>query len=199
MSKYSKLLSSVSAMITLFICGCTSEEIAQTNKPTIVTTGNPELISDERKSNVESNYDALNNIDNVDNHFQIIDIESFNGKIANNESFVVFFGSTESKICQIAVEYINQAGIKTDSVIFSVDTSQGTSEEALNIVYESLSNYLVEKDYEKYLQIPSLFLIKDGTVIKEHIGLIDDSEGDLTESQQKDLVDSYIEMMETIK
>ena len=90
MSKYSKLLSSVSAMITLSICGCTSEEIAQTKKPTIVTTGNPELISDERKSNVESNYDALNNIDNVDNHFQIIDIESFNGKL-QIMSLLLFF------------------------------------------------------------------------------------------------------------
>lgn len=180
----------------------------------------------------ESDGEFYNNVSiPLDNPFKYVDIKEATD-IIKNKSGILYIGANWCPWCRNAVEVlIDSAKEKNLNTIYYLDLTEyrnvfeiqngklvktTTEKEGYYDLLEALDSILGEKTYtlkdkdgkiydtkEKRIYMPTVIAIKEGNILKHHVGTVDLEEtqskySKLTETQTKKLKTIYEEMIDSI-
>lgn len=125
------------------------------------------------------------------------------------ESFAVYFGFAECPWCNEAVPVLNEAAKEAGMTVGYVDTRKdaswksNTDIDGYDLFKEIAKDYLKEDENgEPHLYAPTVIFFKDGKIVKYHEALIEGytpSEGRMSEEQQKELLEIYLDGFSLMK
>ncbi len=146
-----------------------------------------------------SDYEGFENIDGI---FLEIDFSELTEKIENEETFFVYLGFSTCPWCIDLLPILNEVGISTNTFIYYVDVRPDDEDlrvdtnEDYVFLQNIVSEYLSEDDNKIY--VPAVLKIENGIAVDYHIGTLtehDATERDLTETEQEELLEYFMEFL----
>lgn len=167
-------------LLLFVISGCQKEKLIEYVKPT-------GTISDM------SGYEGL-----VSEQFYDITVEEILKKIANKETFIVYFGYENCPWCNCVVPVLNEVSIENEMPIYYMDFNNSINNENIEGMKQisEICGYDQTglKEGEFAFLFPTVLYIRQGEVYKVHVGTVSGHNGfedPLTEKQIERLKYQY--------
>lgn len=143
---------------------------------------------------------------NVAEHqFKRVTLKEANRIYKEGGSGILYYGYTSCTWCTQAVPVMNEVAKELGLTIYYVDmgTDDGNTEESYNEFIDLVKDFLkTDDDGEPALFVPQVFVVKNGKIVGDHLSTVDSyspSQGNMTDSQKKELKGIYKKIFEKLK
>lgn len=172
------------ALAAFLIVGCTSA------KKTPLTITN---ISTTKADMTEYHLDETNHT-----YFEL-PFESLESLLANNGNGIIYLGSPGCPFCLEAVPLLND--VVKDYSTFAYTLSFSDDAQITKFQDEIFTDFLSDDERINGLQIPQVFIVKDGKIVSNHLGTVSSHNAHerlMNSSEKKELTKIYSKMIESL-
>lgn len=182
--KYLKLMTL--ALVTFLLVGCT----------TSTTENTPDSLANIATTKSDMSEYQLAEADHI---FYDLSFEEFESLLDYHKDGIIYIGSPGCPFCLEAAPLLNQ--LCKDYGTFAYSLSFETDEQLNKFQEEIFVDFLSEDERINGLQIPHVFIVKDGKIIADHLGTVsthDAHERVMNESEVEELSSIYSKMIEKL-
>lgn len=141
-----------------------------------------------------SGYDCFEGTEKI-GEFADLSVMDVKKLIEKKESFVLYLGFANCPWCNILLPQLSEVMLEKDCRIAYIDTRKDPSWSSnldladYDVFVEYFGDYLdTDADGKKHLYVPDMFFVKDGEIVQEYAGVLDEniSASDVLTDQQKE-------------
>lgn len=173
-------------LVAFVVAGCSTKPKAEALAITNISTQKADM----------TNYD----IKSESNNFYDLTFEQFETLLNEKGTGIVYLGSPGCPYCLAAAPLLNDLVKEYDTFAYSLSFADDA--QIMKFETDYFKDFLSEDEVANGLQIPHVIIIKDGKILRNHLGTVpthNAHERDMNDTEKKELTGIYQEMIDLLK